>query len=248
MSKRYTSFTAPLEVRAEGDYRPGIAGVVQGIALRYGVVDSYGTMFAPESASRTIAERVTARKVNVFMDHDAATARHVGVVAMARDIGDSLVVDLELFDTAAGREALEYVRAVLAADAQTGLSIGFVPRTWKERGYEGQQVIEFTEIELREVSLTPVPAVPGAMVTGTRAEDNDDTQALLVRAIRASLAALSPETRAAIVADLQTPTTTDTAHADAHPAPDTPDADAVVTYADMACRVHAARSTFATPT
>lgn len=214
--KRHLWQPGRLDVRAEADaMRPGIAGVVQGVALTYGAVDSYGTMFAKGAAARSITERVAARKVNVFLDHDPTTRRHVGVVASAADVGNALVVDLEMLDTEDGRKALEYVRAVLAADATTGLSIGFVPRAWREVG----DVIEFTEVELREISLTPVPSVPGAHVTGTRAEegdepdDDDNTQdvgALLERALTTSFHALSADRRAAVLAALgYTPTSPD---------------------------------------
>jgi HK97 family phage prohead protease len=214
--KRHLWQPGRLEVRAEAEaLRPGIAGIVQGVALTYGAVDSYGTMFAKGAAARSVTERVAARKVNVFLDHDASVRRHVGVVAAAADVGNAMVVDIEMLDTEDGRKALEYVRAVLAADATTGLSIGFVPRAWREVG----DVIEFTEVELREISLTPVPSVPGAHVTGTRSEDMDDDTddlemqdvgALLERALTTSFHALSADRRTAVLAALgYTPTPTD---------------------------------------
>ena len=164
-----------VEVRSE-DLRPGVAGVVQGVAVTYGVVDSYGTRFALGSLDRTIRERVESRKVKVYTDHQERVRAHVGVVSTARTVGDSLVVDLDVFDTADGRAALEYVRAVLAAGAESGLSIGFVPIEWRiVRGDDGKgEIVEFTEVALREISLTPAPAVPGASVTGSRRDPEPD--------------------------------------------------------------------------
>lgn len=205
--KRWHHQEARLEVRAEDQLPPGIAGRVMGVALTYGVVDSYQTMFARGSAKRSIDTKVAARKVPLLMDHDRSVASHVGVVTTMTDIGDTLVMTAELFDTPDGRNALEYVKAVLASGASTGFSIGFVPRKSEMVAVDGQPVELFKEIELREVSITPMPAVPGADVMAARAEamsptiDPSDARpeepvrddaTLLILAARAALDALPP--------------------------------------------------------
>jgi HK97 family phage prohead protease len=168
--KRWHHQDARIEVRAEDQLPPGIAGRVMGVALTYGVVDSYGTMFQPGSAKRSIDTKVAARKVPLLMDHDRTVASHVGVVTAMQDVGDTLIMTADVFDTPDGRSALEYVKAVLASGASTGFSIGFVPRKSDMVAVEGQPVELFREIELREVSITPMPAVPGADITAARAE------------------------------------------------------------------------------
>ncbi len=147
---------ATLEVRADGELPPGIAGRVSGVALTYEVVDSYQTMFSRKCAKRSIDGRVAARKVPLLMDHERTSKAHVGVVTSMTDAGDALVMTADVFDTAEGRAAMEYVKAVLASGASTGFSIGFIPRASEMVTVDGKPVERFTEIELREVSITPM--------------------------------------------------------------------------------------------
>lgn len=265
--RQYVHTPGRIEVRAE-DLRPGVAGIVQGVAVTYGVVDSYGTRFAPGSLTRTIAERVNARKVKVYLDHAEKIRAHVGVVAAARDVGDGLVVDLDIFDTADGRAALEYVRAVLAAEAESGLSIGFVPMEWRiVRTPDGKdEVVEFTEVALREISLTPAPAVPGARLTGARNEDGADADtldgyddadpvALSERSVTFLLDTLPAEVRARVLAryGTTTPNATPDGTTGASPAPpvrsSVPDGSTTTTHGPGAVtmdeRLRAVRATFA---
>ncbi len=79
----------------------------------------------------------------------------------------------DLFDTEGGRRAKEYLSAVTAAGAQTGLSIGFFDRNSCTVKSEGDSILEFEEVELEEISVTPRPAVPGAKVTGVRADEQN---------------------------------------------------------------------------
>jgi HK97 family phage prohead protease len=224
-----------IELRAEQDNLPsGIAGRVMGVALTYDVVDSYQTMFQRGAAQQSINTKVKARKVPLLMDHDRTVASHVGVVASMTEVGDTLVMTAELFDTPDGRAALEYVKAVIAAGASTGFSIGFVPRRSEMVAVNGKPVELFTEIELREVSITPMPAVPGADITAARTDENapdtvapsdteyatepdeevrDDAR-LLVVAARAALDALDATVRSELlrayaVDSVGTPTGTD---------------------------------------
>jgi HK97 family phage prohead protease len=193
---------ARLELRAEGDTLPaGIAGRVAGVALTYDVVDTYGTMFQRGCANQSVATKVKARKVPLLMDHDRSVASHVGVVASMSEVGDTLVMVADLFDTPDGRAALEYVKAVMAAGASTGFSIGFVPRASQRVMVDGAPVELFTEVELREVSITPMPSVPGTAVTAARADEPvqdepvRDERTLLVLAAEVALRALADSDR-----------------------------------------------------
>jgi HK97 family phage prohead protease len=166
-----------LEVRTT-DLPDGICGRVQGIALTYNATDAYGTMFAPGCLTRTKAEKLAAGKVKLLADHNGVTDCHVGVVRTLETVGDSELMSADIFDTVAGRAALEYVKAVVASKSFTGLSIGFYDRAseWVKSetpvetawGSTRDSVLVYTECELDEISLTPSPAVPGAEVTGTR--------------------------------------------------------------------------------
>lgn len=243
---------ATIQVRAESDLPPGIAGRVSGVALTYEVVDSYGTMFARKSAKRTIDNRVAARKVPLLMDHERTSKAHVGVVTSMTDAGDALIMTADVFDTVEGRNALEYVKAVLASGASTGFSIGFVPRASEMVSVDGKTVERFTEIELREVSITPMPAVPGAEVASARHEEeaedtskrNDDD--LLLIAARVALDALPVASRSALLdAYKPTPVATETASFVAPVVMDTPTStDSTARYATLEDRIKAVRSSF----
>jgi len=198
--KRWHITDATLEVRADADLPPGVAGRVSGVALTYEVVDSYDTMFARGAAKRSIDTRVAARKLPLLMDHERSTRAHVGVVTGMTEVGDALLMTADVFDTAEGRAALEYVKAVLASGSSTGFSIGFIPRRSEQVMAEGRNIERFTEIELREVSVTPMPAVPGAEVHAARNEEQERSdEELLAVAARAALDALPESVRRAIV-------------------------------------------------
>lgn len=172
-TKRWHVTDAALQLRAEADLPPGVAGRVSGVAVTYEVVDTYDTVFARGSLKRSIDTRVAAKKVPLLLDHERTTSAHVGVITEMREMGDAVVMTADVFDTADGRAALEYVKAVLASGASTGFSIGFVPRR-SEDVKMGEKLVErFTEVELREVSITPMPAVPGADVTNARQDSSE---------------------------------------------------------------------------
>jgi HK97 family phage prohead protease len=250
---------ATLEVRAEGDLPPGIAGRVSGVALTYEVVDSYGTMFARKCAKRSIDGRVAARKVPLLMDHERTSKAHVGVVTSMADAGDALVMTADVFDTAEGRAAMEYVKAVLASGASTGFSIGFIPRASEMVTIDGKPVERFTEIELREVSITPMPAVPGAEIASARNEAAPDTAVdvveevvtertetdLLILAARVALDALSESDRHAVLSRYQPETRSATVSSTTPVVLETPSATAsTARYASLEERTNAVRSTF----
>lgn len=248
-----------LQVRAEDALPEGIAGRVTGVALTYEVVDTYGTIFARGSAKRSVDSKVKARKVPLLMDHERLTGAHVGVVTMMQDVGDALMMTADLFDTPAGRSALEYVKAVIAAGATTGFSIGFVPRRSEMVTVDGKIAERFLEIELREVSITPMPAVPGADVLGARVDDapsepvRSDVE-LLTLAARAALQALPVDERAAVLALFAVPAPITSAASDpaatrASGTASAPDGDPLevtlaVPKATMDQRLAAVRSTF----
>jgi phage head maturation protease len=181
--KRYRSATT-LTMRATPNELPaGVCGQVEGVALVYGVVDTYGTTFAPGCLARTIRERVAAGKVKLYFDHgDVAqtgtydTHLHIGVV---REVWDATNADgkscamfrADIFDTEPGREAHEYLRAIAATGSETGVSIGMMemPKTTRAM-IDGVPCEQISEVPLREISVTGESAVPGTRVTTVRAE------------------------------------------------------------------------------
>jgi hypothetical protein len=164
----------------------------------------------------------------------------------------------DLFDTEAGRAARDYVKAVMAAGAVTGLSIGFVPKRTEMAVVDGKPVERFLEIELREVSLTPMPSVPGTDVLGARSDKStpdvpeqlrDSVRTdrdLLMLAARTALDALSVTDRQAVLDAYASPYLDDAAPGTrsdccAPPTPAPAREDAAVTMAD---RLAAVRQTY----
>jgi len=217
---------------APNDLPEGVCGRLTGIALTYNVSDEYGTVFLPGSLARTRAEAVARAKVKLFADHGPFTETHVGVVRSLDDVGDAAVMTADLFDTEAGREMKEYLAAVLASGGETGLSIGFRPieQEWRADPESGDMFCAFKEIALREISITPVPAVPGTTVTSVRQEPGETEDALLVRVLRTILAAL-PEREARAVFDAVYPIDEASAGADPSDTSVAPVADATATAA-----------------
>ena len=250
---QYITSEVSLSIRADGDLPPGIAGRVSGVALTYETVDSYNTVFARGCAKRSIDNKVKARKVPLLMDHSRTVGAHVGVVASMVDMGDSLLMTADLFDTPDGRAALEYVKTVIAAGASTGFSIGFVPRRSDMAMIDAKPVERFLEIELREVSLTPMPAVPGADVMGARADDDitEDTPVrsdaeLLETAAVVALEAMDVSTRTALLSRYLAPASpTRTA---ATCCASVPRNEPVAMAATMDARLQAVRASYAVPT
>lgn len=210
-----------VQLRAEDEMLPpGVAGQISGIALTFDTVDTYGTVFARGCAKRSIDTKVAAGRLPLMLDHEWETEAHVGVVRELVDTGTGYLMTADLFATEEGQEARRYVRNVLAADAYVGLSIGFRPIRSEMVTIDGQAVERFTEIELREISLTPLPSVPGTDVVAARSDRAEpdttavpsavpaaprDDAALLALAARTALHALSPEARAAVLSEYLTP-------------------------------------------
>lgn len=168
----------------------GIVGRVEGWALVYDEVDTYGTTFAPGCLERTKRERVAAGKVKLYWDHGDAVALgmydtdlHIGVVRSltTRPMGDGRTGEwmvADLFDTPKGREAHEYLRAVLAAGSETGLSIGMVKDGTKQAvTLAGRKVLQYTEVPLREISITSNNSVPDTDVVTVRMDGAGATPA-----------------------------------------------------------------------
>lgn len=191
--------------RADGSMEPlpkGVCGRVTGVALVYDQIDDYNTMFAKGCLDKTRMERVQPGKVKLFADHGPFTDTHVGTVRSLTDVGDGVVMVADIFDTEAGQRMKQYLEAVINSGSETGLSIGFRPikRDWRSED-EGDSVLVYEEISLREISVTPVPAVPGTEVTGVRREAGETDRDLLLRTLARILKEIpEQEARAAVEA------------------------------------------------
>ena len=187
---------------------PGCCAKMTGVALVYNVTDDYGTMFEPGCLAKTVAEKVRPGKVRLFSDHDPRVHSHVGTVTDIKDVGDTAVMTAVIFDTESGRRMKEYLEAVTKSGAVTGavtgLSVGFRSREDESITIDGddgpQWACLFKEIELREISVTPVNAVPGSDVLAVRREAGEKNGDLL-RLMLVRILAEVPESEARAVFD-----------------------------------------------
>ena len=88
----------------------------------------------------------------------------IGVVTEMTDTADGLEITARISDTSQGRDA-----ATLVADgAITALSIGFFEREWQDVETQDGFTRTQTKIDLREISLVPIPAYDDAQITSIR--------------------------------------------------------------------------------
>ena len=186
--KHYRSATT-LTMRGAPDQAlpAGVIGQVEGVAMVYDVIDSYGTTFARGCFDRTCRERVAAGKVRLFLDHGDApssgmydTHLHIGTVRELVDEQDGsghwvAKFRADIFDTEGGRQAHEYLKAVAATASETGVSIGMLKEPSTTRCMiDGVPAFRISELALGEISITSMSSVPGTRVTAVRADVKDD--------------------------------------------------------------------------
>lgn len=96
----------------------------------------------------------------------------IGVITAMSEQADGLMIEARLSDTALGRDA-----ATLACDgAIKSLSIGFFEREYTDATTEdGATLRTQTSIDLREISLVPIPAYEDAKITAVREATNPNT-------------------------------------------------------------------------
>jgi HK97 family phage prohead protease len=169
-----TEHAGIVEVRFTGALEDG---ALEGVAVRFGVVDSYGTTFTP-----TTFKGLAGRSVPMLWAHD--TREVIGSWTSLRSTAEGLV--------SAGKLNLEVqrareVRAMLLAGDVKGLSIGFV--TTKAEQRNGVRTI--TAADLVEISITAFPSVPGSGLTGIRSDDRTGAAIRLAEAARAAARAFS---------------------------------------------------------
>ena len=132
----------------------------EGYASLFGVPDGGGDIVAPGAFARSLRRRPAA-EVRMLYQHSAADPLGVWdeIVEDSRGlkVRGRLVLDV--------RRANE-VRALFAAGALNGLSIGF--RTLRAKKDGGHRIL--TEIELWEISVVTFPLLAGSLVTAVGAD------------------------------------------------------------------------------
>jgi uncharacterized protein len=145
---------SPLETKRAGP----LAGVIEGYASLFGVVDNGGDIVQKGAFSRSLAHR-GASGVKMLWQHNAAEpiGTWLSIVEDAKGLKVSGRLDLSV---ARAREALSLIRG----GAVDGLSIGFLTRRATTSKATGLR--RLFDIDLWEISVVTFP-----MLTGARIED-----------------------------------------------------------------------------
>lgn len=147
--------------------------VFSGYGAVFNNIDSYGDMIVPGAFAATLAEaKSTGNWPAMLMQHGgwgmgADDMTPVGIWTEMAEDGIGLKMTGKLADTPRGREAY----ALLKMDprpAITGLSIGYVAKTFEARTKPEEPRRKLTKIDLYEVSLVTFPANPKARIEGVK--------------------------------------------------------------------------------
>lgn len=144
-------------------------GRLEGYAAVKHQVDRQGDILA-DGAFGNLAEFVRDGFVSVAHRHQRLP---IGYIEEAREDDHGLWVAMRFHQTPAGQSAYTVAKERLAAGKTVGLSIGYVPRTWRWESHGSQRVRRLTLIELKEFSLVTVPAMPLAQATRVKADADD---------------------------------------------------------------------------
>ncbi|MCB1379227.1 MAG: HK97 family phage prohead protease, partial [Alphaproteobacteria bacterium] len=145
--------------------QPTDTGDIEGVAVRFNVVDTYRTEFAA-----TAFASIEGRSIPMLWSHDPAQV--IGSWSGFQVRADGLTAKGKLnLNVARAQE----VRALLQAGDVSGLSIGF--STLKDERRAGG-VRRITEARLHEISIVAFPAVPGSGITAVRNDASAFTRAV----------------------------------------------------------------------
>ncbi len=146
--------TTRLEFKADLTVTP--EGLIEGIAWPFGSADRVGDII--EKGAIT-----TPKTLPMLFAHDQAQVIGVWDQIAETDAGLTVKGRLLIDDVARANE----VRAMITAEAVTGLSIGFITNKSKPRA-KGRTISALT---LHEISVVAVPCHPGAQITSLKSDD-----------------------------------------------------------------------------
>lgn len=143
------------------------ARTFEGYGCRFGVIDSYRTVFERGCFAESLAEwRSEKAWPSFYLQHDWDL-----IIGGWNDIYEDntgLVVKGDFLNSAWG----EHARALVKEKRARGLSIGFVPQAVRiENDDDWEKRVRYvTKAQLWEISLVERPAVPGSGVTAIRSD------------------------------------------------------------------------------
>jgi hypothetical protein len=168
-------FAASLSLREAGEDEAGDGRTLVGLAVPFGVPlevsdwwDDYTELFCKGAFAKTIRDR--AKPVPLLLHHQR---RDLGIGRATKLVETDAGLEAE-FHLTEGVQLADETLALVLDDAIGGLSIGFEPLQHREtKGPHrdpptDRDLIERTEVNLREVSICNFPAFADAGVTGVR--------------------------------------------------------------------------------
>lgn len=166
----------PEECRALIELRgaPDEAGRFEGYASAFGVVDSYGDVMEPGCFAASLATWAQrSQKLPILWQHDYT--QPIGYADPAEMVEDERGLRVVGHLVAGVRQA-EEAKALMAAGALGGLSIGFTVRTSeRKKAFDGVQRRHITALDLYEFSPVTWPANGGAVITDVRQAEKRGT-------------------------------------------------------------------------
>jgi uncharacterized protein len=150
------SWSPAAETKRLGGPLRGAAGLIEGYASLFGVVDLAGDLVEPGAFTKSLARRGTAQ-IRCLFQHDPAEP--IGAWEFLREDSRGLFARGRL-NLAVGRA--REVAALLEQGAIDGLSIGF--KTVRARRDRRAGVRRLSEIDLWEISVVTFPMLPDARV------------------------------------------------------------------------------------
>lgn len=159
-------------------------GWIEGYVAVFGNVDSDGERIWPGAFTKSIQERVAARKVPLMARHfihggDAASV--IGTIVEAREDNFGLWIHAELASTSLAQD----IRRSVLEGHLSGLSVSFQTiRKDTETTADGD-IVNLRELKILEGTITPFPANELAQITGAKSQDGTvETPALVMIAQR----------------------------------------------------------------
>jgi hypothetical protein len=171
-------FASPLHLRDGEAAGEGDGRTLEGLAIPFDIeidvtddgLDFYTEVFRRGAFAKTITDR--SRPVPLLDHHQRRTTRaNLGRATSLVETDEGLQVEFHLTE---GVQAADEVLALVRDEAIGGLSIGFDPIQHREVRARDRapgavwDLIERSEVALREVSICNYSAYPGARITAVR--------------------------------------------------------------------------------
>lgn len=168
-------------------------GFIQGYAAVFNNIDLQDERIVKGAFAKSIQERVPAGKVKLMAKHFAHGGDVQDLVGTVTEMKED---DFGLwFHSVVSRSKFaQEIRQDVVDGHINANSIGFFPIAWGFVKVDGRQIIEHTESQALEVTLTARPANELALITGAKSLEENFQRALdTMNVFEESLSSVSPE-------------------------------------------------------